>query len=285
MSHTERHPGINQRTVAQERTLAPPQPPENGGSSADWLEPEQPRNKNRKKTLFSVGAVGLAGALLAGGAWLLPRGNSEPSVTEPVPTEPTEQPSESAEQPVDNGEYTVESLEIPANLSTEQLADIIIEDRITSWLNAGATNDLYRVARESGDPWDVIVERVSAENRDLFADAIFVEDWRNNPQLMESAETFREGNWSRLGLYASTAFKTDGPKVEGFRSWMKVNSVTETQEGDSRILEINATEYDNREAAGINLESGTPNGVWTFTLVVEDGVEKIASIDSRTLPE
>jgi hypothetical protein len=296
VSHVERHPAINLRTTfapeqptrAPERPATPPTPPETGDRGTGGSEPEQPRNKNRKRVRAGVIgsiALGTAAAVLAGGAWLLPKGSSDPPVTDPVPTEPAEQPGESPEQPVNNGEYTVESLEVPANLSTEELAELMIENRITGWLNAGATNDLYRIAKESGDPWDVVVERVSAENRDIFADALFIDGWQDNPELKESVENFRNENWSRLGLYASTAFKTDGPEIEGFRSWIEVNGVTETQDGTSRILAINTTEYDNREAAGLTLESGTPNGIWTITLVVENGVEKIASIDSQPLPE
>lgn len=269
MSHAERHPAINLSTVAPERPVAPPKQPETGARSAGDFEPEGPKNKNRKKTLFTVGAVGLAGALVAGGAWLLPKGNSEPPVTEPVPTEPAEQPGESPEQPGSpelGEEYTVEALQLPTGLTAAELGELIIEDRLNQWMRAGVDEKIVDEWLGYNGTIEAFSAEVSERYRETFAVALFGENYKENPNLDAFVKQSVEANAFYIQAYLSTVYNENSDAAYEASYSVDPSAVNETPTTGGSTLEIPYTAQSNSDLSGGAVVDAIKPGVFVLTI-------------------
>lgn len=246
--------------------------------------PETPRFTKKQKLIAALAGS----ALLAGSAFgigLAANSGEKPAeapanTSEPIdPVEPVE-PAPIEEEPTtpEVDTISVEALEIPADLSAEKLAEIIFEDRFTGWANAGATSDLFNLGIEQNKSWNELLPEVAAQNKDLFAEALYVSNWEENPELVQNIEAKTETNLAVLGNYVQTAFKTEGPSVEAYYIETLVKSVSESAgENGERILFVEVGQKDNRDQNQITTTE-LRDARYTLTLIEEGGKEKVAGI-------
>ena len=110
--------------------------------------------------------VGIGSAALVGCASQAPDLVPPPSTTTSESSAPTPEASATPEQ-----EITVEALEIPANLSPEEAATVLVEDRLSTWYMAGATQDTATDYYNDRGSFSYI-ERIAGANAQIFADAL-----------------------------------------------------------------------------------------------------------------
>ena len=246
--------------------------------------PETPRFTKKQKLIAALAG----GALLAGGAFGLglaansgekpaeaPANTSEPvDPVEPVEPAPVEEPTTPEVDTI-----SVEALEIPAGLNAEELAKVIVEDRFTDWDNASATQNLFNKVIEENKSWNELLPEIAAQNRDIFAESLYVSGWEQDPELAQNVEAKAESNLAVLGNYVQTAFKTDGPAVEAYYIDTVVKSASESSgENGERILTIDVGQTDNREQNQITTTE-LRDARYIITLIEENGKEKIANIE------
>lgn len=244
---------------------------------------ESTPNKKRIKTSHKIIAGIAGGALLAGGAVGLslglnktPEGGSPVATGEPFPSETGEPTEPTPESP----ELTVSDIEIAAGLSSEELGELLVAGRFVDWDNAGATDELRTAAREANMSWEDYLPIVADKNMNLYAEALFVEDWREKPELTQWVEGSRNINIGVLSNYVYTAWSQESKpeNIEGWRMWRTIDSVTEiSNDGTTRTIEVVFTDHDNSDknlAEPLSYEGAT----WTITTTSIGGVEKISDI-------
>lgn len=258
--------------------------------------PERPRTPRRATKIIGGVAAGtalVAGAVLGvkalGGesnevpapdpgptaeAPVVP-GNPEP---EPTPNEPevspTDIPSEPEAEPDDpETELTVEALEIPAGLSAEEVAPIIT-NRIDTWVMTGADAQARERRIASGLGTEQFQQQEAAKNAEVFAEALFIPGWQNDPTLARVVEYHTELNMTYIRNVLGNIAR-DEPLFEERSEYVGVREIEVATEDGSRTLEIDFDEVDNY----------TPEPYrWTMfvTLKVVDGVERISAYNVRT---
>lgn len=245
-----------------------------------------PEKKKRKGLMIGLSA-GAAGVALAAGGFLGISAANQPPQSEPVPTSPAETPGADTETqnpaPVETNELTVEQLEIPAGLDAETLGKTIVEERFSDWVNAGADDSLMDKAIDAGEGWDTLLPKIADENEQVFAAALFESGWETDANDTHDVNSFRDTNLSILQWYVATAWSGDEKpeNIEGFRSWMTVDEVTEiSSDGTTRTIDVAYTDHDNsdKNSAPAPQREG---GVWTITTTIENGHEKITDLTVR----
>ena len=162
------------------------------------------------------------------GAQEQPRSETTSISTEaPNTTATPDTDSSSTEQPeVAYETYTVEELQIPAGLSDEEFGRLVVEDRLTKWVNAGANEGLLTRMEEEGLTWEELLPKIADENRDLFVEALIEPSWRRDGNTQatiwtsytsESIERLREWNLSVLRSYVATQWSDSPEDNEGYR--------------------------------------------------------------------
>lgn len=258
---------------------------------------ETDKNKKSFKTRLIIGGAGVA---LAATAVFGIGAISNGQAPEKSPTE-TSAPGQATPEGIDYGsdipglnesipntsEFSVESVEIPANLSAEELGTLVVQDRFTKWYNAGFSKELVMkwlsVDNELDDLDFVAIE---AEKQSvIFADALLVSGW-GDTDLAEDVRTFKSINANTIDFSLLT-FNTrydDEPYTRGFI----VNNVSEiANDGTVRTLRIEYTETDNSEKNRVKKDIA-PNSpsikgtqdvfIITFALSDDKRTEKIKSI-------
>ncbi|HMR73415.1 MAG TPA: hypothetical protein PKD68_05435, partial [Candidatus Saccharibacteria bacterium] len=157
-----------------------------------------------------------------------------PSVTETASQEPAPEETEPTEAPKTREELVAE-LEIPAGLSPEEYAAAFV-DRWDKWLMAGTSEELYDFyfSPDIGlDDADVRFAEIAAEQRDIFAEALFDADWQNSISLTELADRSAKINAQRLQRWVINHNEPDGAE---YRAWSEITSVDVGCEDESGIF-------------------------------------------------
>ncbi len=249
--------------------------------------PEQTPEKKRSKKGLMIGiGSGLAGAAIAAGAVMginaaAEAPQSQPTAEAPADPSAPEAPTDSSPETPVSPELTVEQLEIPAGLSAEELGKLVVADRFTAWRNAGAREDLNKRSAAENIAWADLLPRMAGENRDLFAEALFVPDWQLDTNLSVVAEAFSDINLNTLEGYVATEWSQDTKpeNIEGYRSWYTVDSSRELSKSDSeRIVEVKWSLHDNSDLNTRDPLKVTA-GTYTMTFRTVDNVEKMVALN------
>lgn len=185
-------------------------------------------------------------------------------------------------------EQQVAALEIPAGLSAEELAKLLVEERWTQWANAGVSteaegDELYDEWSNYADINGLDAEGFAAikagKNAEVFVDALFVDDWRNKTDLVKYIEREKRTNSYVLLGYMATAWAGRAEDKEPYRNWFTVDSVKEVSTNKrERTLTIEVSQNTNDDKN--SMEPLTGDGKVKFTVTLqknEDGTEKISS--------
>lgn len=169
-------------------------------------------------------------------------------------------------------------LTVASGLSTDELADLLVE-RFEQWDNAGATPELFTQSIQQNVSYNELLPLVASEYGESFADAIYVEEWRDIPVLSQNVEARAERNLAVLGNYVRTAFDTEGPEVEAYYLETEVLEASE-ESGPSgeRIMTITVRQSDNREANQVTTTE-LRDAEYVITTVEEGGTVKISDIE------
>lgn len=274
---------------AVERGLVNPTPDTPAGLES--TDPTDPAEKKSHKRLVIGGAAFLAGAaVIAGSVIGIKAASDAPKNTPPAPDpKATSQTPEATSTPTANAEVlTVKSLEIPAALTPEQLGTTFVQDRLTRWDMAGSVGgdqlqkDWIRTTLADKD----FLAPTIAKNGDTFADALFVSNWRENPDLVKWVDQEKRSNLNGLELWLKTYKSGDSNDIEPFSRTSTVESTTViSQTADTVSTSSAATEHTNADKnravkldPGIAMIDGNKITVnTTFQLV--DGSWKISVLD------
>lgn len=250
--------------------------------------------KSHKRLYAAIAAV--AGVVVAGGAVFGITNAPQAPKSEPVATAPAN-PNPVAPAPVEVAPANPEgaqSAEIPASTEPGLLGEVFTT-KITNWVmfNTGnkEINDGLLLAYANGtittdkDYFGPIAEAEA----DKQADALFVEGWRNNPELKKWRDLFESKNLNALELSNSTTDSGNSNDVKPFSYSFKLNEGTSTtvlSKTDENIsIQATATEHvnlsENRSAAlDPTIEQTDGNqGLISATLVREGATLKISSLN------
>lgn len=206
-----------------------------------------------------------------------PKEPAPPAAAEPAPTEPAPTSDTTA---LDAAKLNVADLEVPAGLDAEQLGTLIVADRFTAWNNAGADPELNKRSVADNVSWELLLPQLAEQNKQAFAEALYIEGWEQDPELTQYVNGSKEANLNTLKWYASTQWSGDEKpeNVEGYRTWKTIDSVIEViQDTDDRMLNVNFTSHDNADK---NTAPDNPPQVNTYTITLRTvgDVEKIVAI-------
>lgn len=216
----------------------------------------------------------------------------------PVATDVAHTPEATPTNTPSTGEKEISpaSIEIPAGLSPEQLGVTLIQDRLSQWEMAGATDantDTWS-NKQGSDAKDAYTLELADKNATTFADSLFIDNWESEPSLKQFKKIEHDINLQSVEYFFKTNHTTASQKAEfptDFEAYKRTVTVDPadvtvvSQDADSITLAIIATEHDNkdRNRVGNELSNGNPAQVEgekykaTVTLKNVNGVEKVAS--------
>jgi hypothetical protein len=270
---------------AVERGLVNPMPDTPAG-----LEQTESTEKKSHKKLVIGGAAFLAGAaVIAGSVIGLKAAGDAPKNALPAPdpkaTSHTPEATPTAQPEV----LTVQSAEIPAGLTPEQLGTTLI-DRLSSWDMAGATaanRDAYFAEGAKTGNANTYATQVSESNGDIYAEALFGPNWQSVPILATYVPNEKIANADIIELWFKTSSGTSGLDTSPFRNWDTVDSVTVVSQNATSVTEHIDVTSNNNAGQGNRAETLAPgtaaqNGekfVVKATFTTVGGVEKISNFD------
>lgn len=222
--------------------------------------------------LLSAGSAALSGCAAQG-----PELTPPPTTVETVA--PTPEASAAPEQ-----EITTEAFEIPGNLSPEDAVTVFVNQRLSAWFMAGATQetiDGYYAAGGSSD----FMRSVAEDNAAVIADALFVPDWRGNDELAHYVDFEADKNATMLELWFLTRQSGKPIDREPFERTIDIDSIdSAVVDGDSVALSVSATERDNRDQNSVREQTSetfmSPDPITgDITLQKVDDTWRVAAID------
>lgn len=266
--------------------------------SADKLNQHQER---RLSVLQRAGIFGTAAMTAMFGAACGDKAEAKPEVTPtptvsapetpgPIETEsPTEAPTETIE-PTDPGtpdtektrEERVAELEISAELGPEQLGEAFA-DRLSQWSMAGTGDDelweeTYGDFTKTRGEYKTRYAEVAAEQAEVFAEALFVEDWQRRPSLISVKEDLTAFNAQGMDQFYLNENWDNKPSYTEYHESTGV-TVVETPAGDELGLTINLTQHNNGDEVELDVYKAADVNGSEYSLdvvfVEEDGSWKI----------
>ncbi len=233
-----------------------PVTPLSAESQASITDPNH-KGVSRRGLIFGLVGGGLAtAAAIAIGPKFMPKTDVAPS-TRPQSTGDTLTPKQEV--------FTVQSLELPANLTPEQLSTTI-QDHISQWYMAGSVggDQLQQEWLKTTLADKDFLEPTITKNGDTFADALLIPDWRNNATLSEWVRSNESNNTACLELWLKTYKSGDSNDIQPFNRSTTVDSTTITsQTVDALSITSSATEHTNADknrAAKLDPEVAKING-------------------------
>jgi len=184
---------------------------------------------------------------------------------------------------------TVENIEIDASLlsNPEELTRIYVDERTTSWFNAGATIKNAKEAYESRNI-DKYATKIAAEYDLIFEEALLTEDWKSNPEIAEWVTIMEKVHLSTLYFYYLTYnIENDPLDKVGYARGSKLNEIIQPCINNSDgSVSVTSTEndYDNQEENRVgeslsNNKSVDGNvGTVTRAFINENGKAKLSDI-------
>lgn len=195
---------------------------------------------------------------------------------------------------------TVESLEIPANLSAEEFANDFIKD-INSWTMAGTTTENYDKYKEvSAKPIPTSQggymyigvtnygQQVAKQYTDIYAKALFTGQHTDDIDTDKSnagvyIRNFESENAYCIAEWLAT-YKSGSPyDKEPYSEYLTVTNVEEISPADNiRTIKVTATLHDNASKNTAKRGVSDDNGktyIYSLVTATFDGHEKIDSIN------
>lgn len=186
----------------------------------------------------------IAGGVVLGVSGCASDANAEkPATTQSAETPaPTDTAAAQAER-----EALIQKLEVPAGLSTEQLAKVIEEDRITGWINAGKTPDMNALMDKGNLSPQELFSQIAAENQLTYGVALLGDNYSANPDLSKLSGLFAKMNEDILNNYFVASPSQPADNALALREWSKVSDITESTGTDAstRILSMDVQLYSN----------------------------------------
>ncbi|MDQ4213740.1 hypothetical protein [Microbacterium capsulatum] len=259
---------------AVERGLVTPTP-----DSAATLAPAPEQPKKRNKLLIG-GSIGLAGAVIAAGAVIGVKAASDTGHTPPEKDPkatfqtPEATPSESSVTTPEHV-YTVQELLIPATLTGEDAAKLLVEQRLKAWTNAGESYQLWNDRVNSGGN-TALLQKAQATGQ-TFSNALFVPNWRQmQPSLVATYDEQVQENAAALGAWLRT-YKSGNPAdKEPYVRSMAVDTIAVvSQTNDSVTMTLHATEHDNGDGNRVGPLDAKGNRVDGNKLIGDLEFEKV----------
>lgn len=263
---------------AVERGLVNPMPDTPAG-----LEPTEPTEKKSHKKLLIGGAAFLAGAaVIAGSVIGIRAAGDAPKNTPPAPDpKATSQTPEATPTPVAEA-LTIASLEVPAGATPEQLGITFFQDRLSAWVMAGTIPENQKGYFTSGGSVDFI-NSLADKNGNLFADALLVPNWRDNPSLATWVANEKKTNASYLENWFLTYNSGISGDTEAFKASTTVDLTTTVPQ--TGMLKTIGTEHNNADKNRIGSKYDpqelTRNGekfTFQYALQTINGKEKISTL-------
>lgn len=268
---------------AVERGLVNPTP-----DTPSELEQTAPTEKKSHKKLIIGGAAFLAGAaVIAGSVIGLKAAGDAPKNPAPKPDPKATSQTPEATPTATSEVLTVQSAEIPAGLSPEQLGTTLIK-RLSSWDMAGATTANRAAYLKASDSF-AYASQLSETNGNIYAEALFGPNWQTVPILATYVPNEEKANAGLIELWFATSPGIGASPLDTspFQSWDTVDSVTVVSQDAGSITENIATTAHNNAGQGNRADQLDPGAVAlngekfvvkaTFTAV--NGVEKISNFD------
>ena len=142
----------------------------------------------------------LAGMFTAGAAGCVASSKVEAAGNNQTTTEQTESGENDNETTVASSTETEKSTEeliseaeIPAGLSDEETAKLII-DRLSDWNMAGATDEFYDRCIGDSSKADQYYDEESSKWADIYATALFGDNYKDNQDIASIVNRFKEVN-------------------------------------------------------------------------------------------
>lgn len=209
--------------------------------------------------------------------------------------------AEAPADPIDTGEVAtptepevfqrpLDQLTISADVlnNQDELATQFIEERVTEWINHGATPENVVLAYDFDGGIRAFAEQLAAQSDQAFIDSLVISGWENTP-LKSWVDKIKQEHVEALVLYFSTA----RPDLETFDivpftmrdNYTSIESYAVNADGSVTLQTIEHSE-DNSEQ---NTVGENPNytviGIGDEYRVVrifvnENGIAKLASIES-----
>lgn len=151
-------------------------------------------------------------------------------------------------------EQIIKSLELPATLTPEQLGETLVNDRISDWYMYGATAE-NRNGYYDADGEFSYIQELADKNGELFADALFVSNWRElvPPQgqklsLADYVTGFKMANADALENWFKTSDSGDPDDIEPFVRSLKAGHVSIISDSGNEItMTIDTTAINNAD--------------------------------------
>lgn len=239
-------------------------------------------DKNRLTGWHKLAAIGaLSSVALTGCAAQNVDAKSAPSASTSAEAS-SASPSETAPSQAEI-DAKVTSLEIPAGLDTVALGSAII-DRLNQWANDGSDASLeQRIDNEvpQGKSLEEIAAEIAAENREVYAVALFGENYRAHPSVATYVNQSEGVNRDTVAAYGGTEWNDKATNSEGYRSWRELltpYAYLLSDEGGARKYVF---DYDFHDNADKNLvkEGTLPKGGKLFvTVETVNGVDIVTDV-------
>jgi hypothetical protein len=212
--------------------------------------------KRRRGLVIGLG-VGAAGLAVAAGAVfgvnsLNAAPKSDPTAGAPAnPSDTAPSPSgEASPDAATNREalpITTEAYEISGDLSPEQAVTTFVNDRLSPWSMAGATEETVSGYVSAGGSSDYI-RAVAAKNADVIADALFMPGWKFDDKLRDYVAFEQQNNAGALEMWVLTSGSALPQDREPYTRSVTVDDVAvKSAEGNSAVLSVDVTEHDNAD--------------------------------------
>lgn len=212
--------------------------------------------KSRRGLVLGLGA-GAAGLAVAAGAVFGVNALNAAPKPEPTAAAPAN-PSDTA--PSSNGEaspdaaanpealpVTTEAYEISGDLSPEQAVRTFVNDRLSPWSMAGATQETVDGYFASGGSSEY-TKTVAAKNAEIIADAVLVPGWRSDEKLSQYVDFEQGSNAMILETWILTKESGLPQDKEPYIHDIEVDSVRLiSSDEDSAEVDVTATERDNSD--------------------------------------
>ena len=243
---------------------------------------ERSQDKTKRKLIIGLGAGAAGIALAAGAVFGISSLNvaPKPRHSNSASADPSKTPEATATRVAEV--LTVASLEVPAGASPEQLGITFFQDRLSAWEMAGATPDNQKAYFTSGGSVDFI-NSLADKNGNLFADALLVPNWRDDPSLATWVANEKKTNASYLENWFLTYKSGIAGDTEAFKASTTVDSTTTVLQTD--MLKTIGTEHNNADKNRIGSKYDpqelTRNGekfTFQYALQTIDGKEKISAL-------
>lgn len=244
--------------------------------------PDKKSRFSRKQKIIAGGAALLTIAGIGAGVKFgIDAANQAPAPVAEAPVDPTATPSPVEVDPV-TPESVIKSLEIPAGLSTEELGQLIIDERYDAWASASAdtpeegeklVEDWREFVRENGvNALPEFANNIAESNGEVRATALYGPEWRSDSDIVTLVTRRIAINSRFIQLYLATqangAAYTSEWKATGYRELADTDNDPST-----RTIEVDVTTSEQNNPLG----NTTGKSITKITLVTVGDREIIIS--------